>query len=143
MRNSLQTRLAKNGWTGKQLSAFLEKHGIIRSWKTILEEIKNSKRVFLVERICGYVILPDDTVKKYLSFIIGTKKIKKIDGTLANSKELIEDINMETKEQVDEERRWEANKKEDVFGGEFVDPFGSIEDRIIAVKGSIKRISRV
>ena len=142
MRNSLQTRLAKNGWTGKQLSAFLEKHGIIRSWKTILEEIKNSKRVFLVERICGYVILPDDTVKKYLSFIIGTKKIKKIDGTLANSKELIEDINMETKEQVDEERREDTNKKE-IFRGEFVDPFGSIEDRIIALKGSIKIISRV
>ncbi|OGI74372.1 hypothetical protein A2W50_00415 [Candidatus Nomurabacteria bacterium RIFCSPHIGHO2_02_40_30] len=142
MRNSLQKRLNREGWTGKQLSAFLEKHGIIRSWKTILEEIKNSKRVFLVERICGYVILPDDTVKKYLSFIIGTKKIKKIDGTLANSKELIEDINMETKEQVDEERREDTNKKE-IFRGEFVDPFGSIEDRIIALKGSIKIISRV
>src|SRR3990170_8666009 len=141
MRNSLQKRLNREGWTGKQLSAFLEKHGIIRSWKTILEEIKNSKRVFLVERICGYVILPDDTVKKYLSFIIGTKKIKKIDGTLANSKELIEDINMETKEQVDEERREDTNKKE-IFRGEFVDPFGSIEDRIIALKGSIKIISR-
>ena len=96
----------------------------------------------MVERICGYVILPDDTVKKYLSFIIGTKKIKKIDGTLANSKELIEDINMETKEQVDEERREDTNKKE-IFRGEFVDPFGSIEDRIIALKGSIKIISRV
>jgi len=142
MRNSLQKRLNREGWTGKQLSAFLEKHGIIRSWKTILEEIKNSKRVFLVERICGYVILPDDTVKKYLSFIIGTKKIKKIDGTLANSKELIEDINMETKEQVDEERREDTNKKE-IFRGEFVDPFGSIEDRIIALKGSIKIISRI
>ena len=142
MRNSLQKRLNREGWTGKQLSAFLEKHGIIRSWKTILEEIKNSKRVFLVERICGYVILPDDTVKKYLSFIIGTKKIKKIDGTLANSKELIEDINMETKEQVDEERREDTNKKE-IFRGEFVDPFGSIEDSIIALKGSIKIISRV
>jgi len=142
MRNSLQKSLNREGWTGKQLSAFLEKHKVIRSWKTILSDIKNSKRVFLVERICGYVILPDDTVKKYLSFIIGTKKIKKIDGTLANSKELIEDINMETKEQVDEERREDTNKKE-IFRGEFVDPFGSIEDRIIALKGSIKIISRV
>ena len=142
MRNSLQKSLNREGWTGKQLSAFLEKHKVIRSWKTILSDIKNSKRVFLVERICGYVILPDDTVKKYLSFIIGTKKIKKIDGTLANSKELIEDINMETKEQVDEERREDTNKKE-IFRGEFVDPFGSIEDRIIALKGSIKIISRI
>ena len=55
---------------------------------------------------------------------------------------MIEDINMETKEQVDEERREDTNKKE-IFRGEFVDPFGSIEDRIIALKGSIKIISRV
>jgi len=144
MRNSLQKRLSKEGWTGKQLSAFLEKHGIIRSWKTVLEEIKNSKRVFLVEKVCGYVVLPNETVKKYLSFIIGTKKIKKADGTLANSKELIENINMETKEQADEDAREEENKKE-IFRGEFVDASDAsdgIEDRILARQGSIKIISR-
>jgi hypothetical protein len=141
MRNSLQKRLSRKGWTGKQLSAFFKKHGIIRSWKTILEEIKNSKRVFLVEKVSGYVILPNDTVKKYLSFIIGTKKIKKIDGTLANPKELIESINMETKEQVDEGVREEKNKNE-IYIGEFVSPFGSVEDRILVRQGLIKTIRK-
>jgi len=142
MRNSLQKRLSKEGWTGKQLSAFFEKHGVTRSWKTILGDINNARRYFKVNKIGGYVILPDNTVKKYIEYITKIKKIKKMDGTIVKEEELIRDINDATKEWLDEEKREEKNK-EDVFGGEFVDPFGSIEDRIIALKGSIKIISRV
>ena len=144
MRNSLQNRLFKEGWTGKQVSAFLEKHGITRSWKTILEEIKNSRKVFLVEKIGGYVILPDDTVKKYLNYITRIKKIKKRDGSIANPDELIKLINMisvETKERLDEENR-EKESKKDIFRGETVDLFGEIDDRIIARNGLIKSVRR-
>lgn len=141
MRNSLQKRLAQKGWTGKQVSAFLEKHGIKRSWKTILEEIKNSRKVFLVKKIGGYVILPDDTVKKYIDFIIRTKKIKKKDGSMANAENLIRDICLETKERLDEEKR-EEKSKEDVFRGEIVNCSGDIDDRIIAQQGRIKMIRR-
>lgn len=141
MRNSLQKRLNKTGWTGKQVSAFLEKHGITRSWKTILEDIKNSRRVFLVERICGYVILSDDTVKKYINFIISTKKIKKKDGSTANAEDLVRDICLETKDRLDEEKR-EEKSKEDVFRGEIISSFSSIEDRIVSRSGSIKMVRR-
>ena len=141
MRNSLQKRLFKEGWTGKQVSAFLEKYGIKRSWKTILEDIKNSKRVFLVEKICGYVILSDDTVKKYIDLITRTKKIKKKDGSMADANELIREINTKTKETLDEEKREEENKKE-VFRGEFVSLFGDTEDRILARQGLIKTVKK-
>ena len=141
MRNSLQKRLFKEGWTGKQVSAFLEKHGITRSWKTILEDIKNSKRVFLVEKISGYVILSDDTVKKYINFIVRTKKIKKKDGSMANAEDLVRGIDAKTKEQLDEERREEENKK-DIFRGEIVDCSGDINDRIIVRQGLIRTIRR-
>lgn len=141
MRNSLQKRLAKTGWTGKQVSAFLEKNGIIRSWKTILEDIKNSKRVFLVEKIGGYVILSDDTVRSYIEYIVRTKKIKKIDGNMADVDDLVRGIDAKMKEQLDEEKR-EEKSKEDVFGGEIVDSFGSIEDKIVSRNGSIKMVRR-
>lgn len=101
MRNSLQKRLNKKGWTGKQVSAFLEKHDIIRSWKTILGDIKNSRVIFLVEKVGGYVILSDDTVKKYINFIVRTKKIKRTDGGMANAEDLIRDICLETKDRLD------------------------------------------
>ena len=141
MRNSLQKRLAQRGWTGKQVSAFLEKHGIKRSWKTILEEIKNSRKVFLVEKIGGYVILSDDTVKKYINFIIRTKKIKNKDGSIANAEYLVRDICLETKECLDEEKR-EEKSKEDVFRGEIVDCSGLMEDKIVSRNGSIKMVRR-
>ncbi|MEK7522385.1 MAG: hypothetical protein AAB569_02315 [Patescibacteria group bacterium] len=141
MRNSLQKRLFKEGWTGKQVSAFLEKHGITRSWKTILEDIKNSKRVFLVEKISGYVILSDDTVKKYINFIVRTKKIKKKDGSMADADNLVRGIDAKTKERLDEGIR-EEKSKEDVFRGEIVDSFGSVEDRIVSRNGSIKMVRR-
>lgn len=141
MRNSLQKRLAQKGWTGKQVSAFLEKNGIKRSWKTILEEIKNSKKVFLVEKISGYVILPNSTVKSYIEFIIRTKKIKKKDGNMANAEDLVRDICLETKNRLDEERR-EEKSKEDVFRGEIVDCSEDIDDRIIAQRGLIKMVRR-
>ena len=141
MRNSLQKRLFKEGWTGKQVSAFLEKHGITRSWKTILEEIKNSRKVFLVEKVGGYVILSDDTVKKYINFIVRTKKIKKKDGSMADADDLVRDIDAKTKEQLDEKRREEENKK-DIFRGEIVDCSGDIDDRIIARNGLIRTIRK-
>lgn len=141
MRNSLQKRLAQRGWTGKQVSAFLEKHGIKRSWKTILEEIKNSRKVFLVEKIGGYVILPDDTVKKYISFIVRTKKIKKKDGSLVNAEDLVRRINIKMKEGLDEEKR-EEKSKEDVFRGEIIDSSGSVEDNIVSMNGSIRMVKR-
>ena len=141
MRNSLQKRLAQRGWTGKQVSAFLEKHGIKRSWKTILEEIKNSRKVFLVEKVGGYVILSDDTVKKYINFIVRTKKIKKKDGSMADADDLVRSIDAKTKEQLDEKRREEENKK-DIFRGETVDCSGDIDDKIIARQGLIRTIRR-
>ena len=141
MRNSLQKRLAQRDWTGKQVSAFLEKHGIKRSWKTILEEIKNSRKVFLVEKVGGYVILSDDTVKKYINFIVRTKKIKKKDGSMADADDLVRGIDAKTKEQLDEKRREEENKK-DIFRGETVDCSGDIDDRIIARQGLIRTIRR-
>ena len=141
MRNSLQKRLAQRGWTGRQVSAFLEKHGIKRSWKTILEEIKNSRKVFLVEKVGGYVILSDDTVKKYINFIVRTKKIKKKDGSMADADDLVRSIDAKTKEQLDEKRREEENKK-DIFRGETVDCSGDIDDKIIARQGLIRTIRR-
>lgn len=141
MRNSLQKRLSKEGWTGKELSAFFKKHGIVRSWKTILKEIKNSKRVFCLKKVGGYIILSDDTVKKYINFIVRTKKIKKTDGRLAEVSELIGDMSPKTKEYLDEKRREEENKKE-IFRGEIVNVLDFIDDKIIARQGLIKTIRR-
>ena len=142
MRNSLQKRLFKEGWTVKELSDFLKKHGVERKKGTILNDIKNGERFFVIKKIGGYVILPDNTVKSYIEFIFRTKKRKKVDGRLVDLDELIGDISAETKEQLSEKRRNEENEK-DVFRGEIIDYSGSTEDRIIEQKGAIKMIRRV
>jgi len=74
MRNSLQKRLSREGWTGKQLSAFLEKHGIVRSWKTILNDLRKGVRFFAVNRIGGCVVISQETAVKYIRFILENKK---------------------------------------------------------------------
>ena len=141
MRNSLQKRLFKEGWTGKELSDFLKKHGVERKWGTILNDIKNGERFFAIKKISGYVILPDNTMKSYVEFIVRTKKIKKADGNMVDLDELIGDISAETKELLNEKRREEENKK-DIFRGEIVNCSGDIDDRIIARQGLIRTIRR-
>ena len=91
MRNSLQTRLAKNGWTGKQLSAFLEKHEIIRSWKTILNDLRRGVRIFAIRRIGGRVVLSQGTAAKYIRFVLENKK-KNIKST-GIVDDIIKDLN--------------------------------------------------
>ena len=95
MRNSLQKRLSRKGWTGKQLSAFLKKHGIIRGWKTVLNDLGKGIRSFPVNRIGGCVVLSQGTAAKYIRFILENKK-KNIKST-GIVDDIIKDLNGETK----------------------------------------------
>lgn len=142
MRNRLR-KLFNEGWTGKELSGFLKKYGIKRSWKTILSDIKNSQIIFVVKKIRGYIILPDDTVKKYLGFIIKVKEVKKTDGGMADLDDLLRDISAEKKERLDEEKREEESNK--IFGEETIgqyDRCGHLDDRRINMGESIKTARR-
>ena len=95
MRNSLQKMLNREGWTGKQLSAFLEKHEIIRSWKTILNDLRKGIRIFPVNRIGWCVVLSQGTAAEYIRFILENKK-KNIKST-GIVDDIIKDLNGETK----------------------------------------------
>ena len=86
------------GWTGKELSRFLNKYGIERGWKTILNDIKRGVRIWAVNKVRGRVTLSEETAKKFIRFILETKK-KNIESTGIVNK-IVEDLNIKTKKHL-------------------------------------------
>lgn len=144
MREDLLQKIFQKGWTTEQLSVFLKKRGITKNRKvisraTILKDINENKEIFPTEIISGYMVLLDDIAKKYIHFIIETKKIEKQNGDPIDVEELIDGM-----DEIIEERRT-RKKEEEILRGEIVNcfgPFDSSERRIINRKGLIKSIER-